>query len=42
VADFAPGRVAQNIAAADLTLTAEDLARIAEIAPQGGIGGRLG
>lgn len=35
-----PERVAQNIAAADLTLTAEDLARIDEIAPEGGIGGR--
>ncbi|MEV6966027.1 aldo/keto reductase [Hamadaea sp. NPDC051192] len=30
-------RVAENIAAADLVLTAEDLARIAEIAPDGGI-----
>lgn len=37
-----PDRVAENIAAADLTLTAEDLARIAEIAPEGGIGGPLG
>ncbi|MFE4700828.1 aldo/keto reductase [Streptomyces sp. NPDC056738] len=36
-----PGRVAQNIAAADLALTADDLARIAEIAPKGGLGGRL-
>ncbi|MFL9684791.1 MULTISPECIES: aldo/keto reductase [Streptomyces] len=35
------GRVAQNVAAADLFLTAEDLARIAEIAPDGGLGGRL-
>ncbi|MFC9328441.1 aldo/keto reductase [Kitasatospora sp. NPDC057015] len=35
------GRVAENIAAADLTLTAADLARIAEIAPDGGLGGRL-
>jgi len=35
-------RVTQNIAAADLVLTPDDLARIAEIAPQGGIGGRLG
>ncbi|MGW0436803.1 aldo/keto reductase [Micromonospora sp. NPDC003197] len=35
-----PGRVAQNIAAADVTLTAEDLARIDEIAPEGGLGGR--
>ncbi|MGW0704467.1 aldo/keto reductase [Streptomyces sp. NPDC002643] len=32
-------RVAENIAAADLKLTAEDLARIAEIAPEGGVGG---
>ncbi|MFJ4809339.1 aldo/keto reductase [Streptomyces longwoodensis] len=36
-----PERVAQNVAAAGLTLTAEDLARIAEIAPDGGLGGRL-
>ncbi|MEV6104187.1 aldo/keto reductase [Streptomyces sp. NPDC051940] len=36
-----PGRVAQNTAAADLTLTADDLAAVAEIAPDGGIGGRL-
>ncbi|SEL88155.1 hypothetical protein [Streptacidiphilus jiangxiensis] len=36
-----PGRVAQNTAAADLPLTAGDLARIAEVAPDGGIGGRL-
>ncbi|MGW6904855.1 aldo/keto reductase [Streptomyces sp. NPDC054940] len=35
-----PERVAQNIAAADLELTADDLARIDEIAPDGGIGGR--
>ncbi|MFC3574376.1 aldo/keto reductase [Streptomyces yaanensis] len=35
-----PERVAQNIAAADLRLTADDLARIDEIAPDGGIGGR--
>lgn len=33
------GRVAQNIAAADLTRDAHDLARIAEIAPDGGLGG---
>ncbi|MEU2509729.1 aldo/keto reductase [Streptomyces sp. NPDC007863] len=33
-------RVTQNTAAADLVLTAEDLARIAEIAPHGGLGGR--
>ncbi|MEV6202493.1 aldo/keto reductase [Streptomyces sp. NPDC051771] len=33
-------RVTQNTAAADLALTAEDLARIAEIAPHGGLGGR--
>ncbi|MFJ9371150.1 aldo/keto reductase [Nocardia sp. NPDC101769] len=35
-----PYRVAQNIAAADLTLTSEDLARISAIAPAGGHGGR--
>lgn len=35
-------RVAQNIAAADLTLTNEDLARIDQIAPNGGIGSRAG
>ncbi len=35
-----PERVAQNIAAAGLTLTAEDLARIDGIAPDGGIGSR--
>jgi aryl-alcohol dehydrogenase-like predicted oxidoreductase len=35
-----PGRVARNVAAADLKLTADDLARIDEIAPEGGIGGR--
>lgn len=34
-------RVAQNIAAADLMLTDADLARITEIAPNGGLGGRL-
>jgi hypothetical protein len=34
-------RSSQNIAAADLTLTADDLARIAEITPDGGLGGRL-
>ncbi|MER8039811.1 aldo/keto reductase [Streptomyces hydrogenans] len=36
-----PDRVAQNTAAADLVLTPDDLAAIAEIAPDGGIGGRL-
>lgn len=36
------GRVAQNIATAELTVTADELARIAEIIPEGGIGGRLG
>ncbi|MEV6197152.1 aldo/keto reductase [Streptomyces sp. NPDC051920] len=36
-----PDRVAENIAAADLTLTADDLARIAGIAPDGALGGRL-
>ncbi|WP_286158180.1 aldo/keto reductase [Streptomyces sp. CB03911] len=34
------GRVEQNISAADVTLTAADLARIARIAPDGGLGGR--
>ncbi|WP_430332596.1 aldo/keto reductase [Rhodococcus sp. ACT016] len=33
-------RVAQNVAAAELVLTAEDLARITEIAPTGAQGGR--
>ncbi|MGW1462729.1 aldo/keto reductase [Streptomyces sp. NPDC002308] len=37
-----PARVAQNIAAAELTLTAEDLAHIAALAPEGAIGGHLG
>lgn len=35
-----PDRVAQNIAAADIELTADDLARIAAIAPGGGQGDR--
>jgi aryl-alcohol dehydrogenase-like predicted oxidoreductase len=35
-----PDRVTQNTAAADLTLTEADLTRIAEIAPDGGLGGR--
>ena len=35
-----PGRVAQNIAAAELVLTAADLARIAELVPNGGVGSR--
>ncbi|MFE6621113.1 aldo/keto reductase [Streptomyces sp. NPDC057740] len=35
-----PERVAQNIAAADLKLTVDDIARIDEIAPDGAIGGR--
>lgn len=35
-----PDRVAQNVAAADIELTAADLARIADIAPAGGQGGR--
>jgi len=35
-------RVAANVAAADITLTAADLARIDEIARDGGIGGRTG
>ncbi|GAA2124834.1 aldo/keto reductase [Actinomadura napierensis] len=34
-------RVADNIAAAQVKLTAEDLAAIAEIDPDGGQGGRL-
>lgn len=34
-------RVAQNTAAADLKLTDADMARIQEIAPDGGIGGRV-
>jgi aryl-alcohol dehydrogenase-like predicted oxidoreductase len=34
-------RVAENTAAADLTLTADDLARIQAIVPDGGLGGRL-
>ncbi|WP_182358477.1 aldo/keto reductase [Tomitella gaofuii] len=34
------GRVASNIAAADVVLTADDLAHIAAIAPAGGHGGR--
>lgn len=36
-----PLRVAENVAAADLTLTDDDLARIRAIIPDGGIGGRL-
>jgi aryl-alcohol dehydrogenase-like predicted oxidoreductase len=32
-------RVAENVAAAGFTLTAEDLARVAGIAPVGGVGG---
>ncbi|WP_375389274.1 aldo/keto reductase [uncultured Amnibacterium sp.] len=37
-----PDRVAQNVAAADLRLTAEDLDRIAEIVPaDGGVGSRV-
>lgn len=35
-----PDRVTENIAAADLTLAAADLARIIDIAPAGGHGGR--
>lgn len=34
-------RVAENTTAADLTLTTDDPARIQEIVPSGGIGGRL-
>lgn len=33
-------RVAQNVASVGVSLTDEDLARIAEIAPSGGVGGR--
>jgi aryl-alcohol dehydrogenase-like predicted oxidoreductase len=35
-----PERVAENAAAADVVLTAEDLARIGEIVPEGAFGGR--
>lgn len=35
-----PARVAENIAAAEITLTDADLARIDQIAPRGGVGGR--
>jgi len=35
-----PGRVAENIAAADIVLTDEDLALIEEIASEGGVGSR--
>jgi aryl-alcohol dehydrogenase-like predicted oxidoreductase len=35
-----PERLAENAAAADVTLTAEDLARIDEILPEGAFGGR--
>jgi predicted oxidoreductase len=34
-------RVEENVAAADLQLTAEDLARITKILPNGGIGARF-
>ena len=37
-----PGRVAENIAAAEVTLTDDDLAQIAEIAPDGALGGIWG
>ena len=37
-----PERVAENVAAAQVTLTNEDLAQIAEIAPDGAIGGIWG
>jgi aryl-alcohol dehydrogenase-like predicted oxidoreductase len=33
-------RVAENVGAADLVLTAEDLARVKQILPEGGFGGR--
>ncbi|GGN11633.1 aryl-alcohol dehydrogenase-like predicted oxidoreductase [Actinoplanes campanulatus] len=36
-----PERVAQNLAAAEVKLTADDLARIDEIAPNGGVSGYL-
>jgi aryl-alcohol dehydrogenase-like predicted oxidoreductase len=36
-----PQRVAQNVAAADIVLTAEDLDTIDRIAPEGGVGGRM-
>lgn len=35
-----PGRVAENVASAELILTDADLARIAELAPTGGVGSR--
>ena len=35
-----PGRVAENVASADLVLTEADLARIDELAPTGGFAGR--
>ncbi|WP_369390155.1 hypothetical protein AB5J72_22815 [Streptomyces sp. CG1] len=35
-----PG-LGQNVAAASMTLTSEDLARIVEIAPDGGLDGSL-
>lgn len=35
-----PRRVAQNVAATGLKLTADDLVRIARIAPEGGLGGQ--
>jgi aryl-alcohol dehydrogenase-like predicted oxidoreductase len=35
-----PARVEENVGGADLTLTPEDLARIAEILPRGGFGAR--
>lgn len=35
-----PQRVAENATAADLELTAEDLARIEQILPTGGFGAR--
>ena len=37
-----PGRVAENVAAAEVRLTAEDLAQIADIAPHGALGGAWG
>ncbi len=35
-----PDRVAQNVAAAQVTLTAEDLAALGQVVPEGGVGSR--
>ena len=37
-----PGRVTENVAAAEVKLTAEDLSQIADIAPHGALGGMWG